>query len=99
MSRRARGWALGLAVVLLLGAIAWRAFTRTDPLLELSPAERAAIYESGLESFAAICERKPLADASRAYCREQARFLRRFPECGQTCRERTEQFAGMRATR
>lgn len=53
------------------------------------PEERAVLFQQTLEHFHTLCE-GPWASGFVPRCREQARFLREFPECDATCRARLE---------
>lgn len=96
-ARRSLAW-LGGALA-LVAAIAGVTFmfmfmqTRLDrELSELPPSERRALYERTLETLRTTCSqaRGPeLAD----YCRQQADFVKRFPECDSECRELAARFA------
>ena len=82
------------AVVALAGAIlaALAVWSRsggeeTRALEQLSAAERRALYERTLHTLQSTCAPQTRPAGLTGYCREQAEFIERFPECDQTCRK------------
>ncbi|GMT97568.1 hypothetical protein KH5H1_16870 [Corallococcus caeni] len=89
----ARPWWRDLPGWLLLWTLAAAVFVGTcserRALHETSPQARAALFQRTWEHFHALCEGTGGRDfLSR--CREQAHFLREFPECEVDCRARLE---------
>ncbi|RKG96670.1 hypothetical protein [Corallococcus carmarthensis] len=89
--RLARPWWRDLPGWLLLWTLAAVALASTCSdrrrLQGLSPKERAALYQRTSDEFRTLCE-GPHARDFLLRCREQARFLRDFPECDDACRAR-----------
>ncbi len=78
------GGVLGIALVCVL---ALHHHTRLDrELLDVPELERRALYERTRETLRVSCT-QPRGPTFTGYCREQADFLRRFPECDNECRE------------
>lgn len=76
--------AIGLAVFLQ---------TRLDrELSELPVPERRAIYERTLETLRTTCTQARGLEVAE-YCRRQADFIKRFPECESDCRDLAARFA------
>ncbi|NPC73382.1 hypothetical protein HPP05_26890 [Corallococcus exiguus] len=89
----ARSWRRDLAGWLLLWTLAAVAFASTlsdrRGLRGMPPGERAVLFQQTWEHFHTLCEGAHAGDfLSR--CRDQARFLRDFPECDAACRTRLE---------
>lgn len=63
-----------------------------NDIADVPETERRALYERTLETLRVSC-----ADAAKPafvnYCRQQADFIRRFPECNVECREVADHFA------
>lgn len=89
--RHALLWgALAIATVLIL----WlRALTAEQQAINnMDPQARAALFQEIWLSVQTLCQ--PQTDpALDSRCREQARFLEKFPECGKSCRQFLEPFA------
>lgn len=91
-TRRSLVWLGGLAVLAFLGALATFLHTRLDRELALMPTlERRTLYERTLETLRTACARAP-GPTLTDYCREQADFIRRFPECDSECHELAARF-------
>ena len=56
--------------------------------------ERATLYERTLTTLRTTCS-STRTDALLEYCREQAEFIERFPECDDGCRQLTSEFAAL----
>jgi len=82
-----------MLALVLVGAIAVLMYTRLDrELQDIPEAERRALYERILETLRTSCmHARGLAFSD--YCRGQADFIRRFPECDSECRALAARFA------
>jgi hypothetical protein len=86
--RRLAPYAAG--ALLVAGLAGWWANRRaeTRALLSLPAVERRALYERTLETLQSeACDAREGASGLREYCREQAEFIVRFPECDRACSE------------
>jgi len=79
-----------VAVVLVSGLVAYQRGEDTE-LLSLPAAERATLYERTFETLRSTCSHTR-GEAFSDYCREQAKFLARFPECKGDCQQTCHQF-------
>lgn len=87
-----RLWLTGaIGLVLICAAmIFWH--HRVDRELRALPGpERRALYQRTLQTLH-TCEQS--GSSLEDYCREQADFLRRFPECDDACRKLARRFLG-----
>lgn len=86
-------WLSGVLIFLLACALAVYLHARlTRDLRGLPAPERRVLYERTLETLRTSCTHSPgppLTD----YCRDQANFIERFPECDSACRELAARFA------
>ena len=92
--RRLLAW-LAAALSLLVAAVALAVFMRTRlsrELSELPEPERRALYERTLETLRSSCAQAPGPELAE-YCRQQAEFIKRFPECDNECRALAARFA------
>ena len=64
----------------------WNRHLSQQELLALPSQQRHALYVHTLETLETVCMRTQGPDLTE-YCREQARFIVRLPECGATCQE------------
>jgi cytochrome b pre-mRNA-processing protein 3 len=77
---------MGLVLVAMLGVVAWLAGsenTRSGPLRE---PERQALYERTLGTLSEFCDPKRGLKGIDDFCRQQADFILRFPQCDTACR-------------
>lgn len=75
---------LAASAVALLATIVWQAGSERRAISRLPDEARRAVFSQTLEAFKELC-RGPQRDDLRSHCREQARFLALFPECGARC--------------
>ncbi len=86
-------WLGGLLAIALVCVLAMHIHSRLDRELQDVPeVERRALYERTLETLRASCM-QARGPTFTDYCREQADFVRRFPECDSECRELAARFA------
>jgi hypothetical protein len=79
----------GLLVLLLLALITWRVLSERRAVERMEPETRAALFKETWQSFQLLCgDGADPALASR--CKDQADFLRSFPECQGECRQRID---------
>lgn len=83
--------AAALALV-LLGSGLWSYRQTQQELFALPSAERQSLYQHTIETLENICERTHGTELNE-YCRTQAQFIARFPECGATCQEVCRRFS------
>lgn len=76
-----------LALLVLLAAVLWMLGAEQRAIDAMEPGKRAAVFQQSYASFDALCRDDP-GGALTSDCRQQARFLRQFPECGPGCHER-----------
>jgi hypothetical protein len=57
-----------------------------DALGRLPEPERRALYERTLHTLDSTCDTAARPDGLADFCREQAEFVRHFPECDTACR-------------
>ncbi|WP_146209616.1 hypothetical protein [Vitiosangium sp. GDMCC 1.1324] len=91
-----RPWRRELPVLVALGLllvtfVIWALTAEQRALEAMEPPARAVLFDKTWQSFETLCLRgtDPRLLPS---CREQARFLRLFPECQDACRERLAPF-------
>lgn len=84
------GGALLLAAVVAILVLQRARLARE--LSELPAAERRALYERTLETLGTACLHARGGEVAD-YCRQQADFLTRFPECDAPCRDLAARFA------
>jgi hypothetical protein len=93
---RSRRIAIAAAVLVVLLALLWlwsQRIAEQDRALEQLPAaERRALYERTLHTLERSCAPRTRPAGLDDYCRQQAEFIVRFPECDQACRTVAEQF-------
>ena len=78
------------AVASVMGLVAYQRSENAE-LRGLPLAERATLYERTLGSLNSTCMHTS-SEALVSYCREQAQFLARFPECNNSCQQTCHQF-------
>lgn len=92
-ARRILAW---LAAALgLLSAVALAVFihTRLDrEISDIPEPERRALYERTRETLRSSCMQTRGPEMAE-YCRQQADFIKRFPECDRECRDLAARFA------
>lgn len=92
-ARRMLAWlaaALGLLSAALLAVFM---HTRLDrELSELPEPERRALFERTRETLRSSCMQARGPEVTE-YCRQQADFIKRFPECDRECRDLAARFA------
>lgn len=59
---------------------------RREVLARLPEPERRALYERTLHALTSTCQATPRSSGLEDFCREQAQFVLRFPECDASCR-------------
>jgi len=76
-----------LALALLL-AVWWWWGGRAErvAIADLDPQERAALYQRTLQNLRSTCEPPERPRGLDDYCRRQADFILKFPECDSACR-------------
>ncbi|HRG94839.1 MAG TPA: hypothetical protein PLR99_01250 [Polyangiaceae bacterium] len=96
-TRRVLAW---LAAALGLLAAAWFAVfthTRLDrELSKLPEQERRALYERTRETLRTSCAH-PRGPEVADYCRQQANFIKHFPECDGECQDVASQLTPPRS--
>ncbi len=92
-TRRALGW-VGAALAIILVLAAWAVLqTRMNrELSQLPRPARRALYERTIETLRTSCMQASGPEVTD-YCRQQADFIKRFPECERDCRELAARFA------
>lgn len=76
-----------LALILAIGAVMVARQTQIDrEIRHLPDSQRTALYQRTLETLRSPCSHAG-GDALSDFCREQAEFIQRFPECDDACRE------------
>jgi hypothetical protein len=92
-ARRILAWlaaALGLVAAVALAVLM---HTRLDrELSDLSEPERRALYERTRETLRSSCVQAQGPEVTE-YCRQQADFIKHFPECDRECRDLAARFA------
>jgi len=73
-----------LLVFVVAGTWFWNRHLSQQELLALPSQQRHALYVHTLETLETVCSHAQGPDLSE-YCREQAQFIVRFPECGANC--------------
>lgn len=92
-TRRTLAWLGGASAIVAAFAGAVFLETRLDRELRALPvAERRALYARTLETLHTTCNRECGSEVAE-YCRRQADFLTRFPECDSECRDLAARFA------
>lgn len=90
--RKTLPWLGLLLATLLTCAVARFVQTRMSRELAAMPApERYALYERTIKTLHASCTQASGPELID-YCRQQAAFLERFPECNSECIELTQHF-------
>ncbi len=90
--RTSAAWALGVLALATACGIAWHRHARVERAPEALPvAERHALYERTRETLRVTCS--PAAGSElEPFCRAQAAWLARFPECDEPCNELVRRF-------
>jgi hypothetical protein len=80
---------VGAAVAVLLALTSWWRGSGEEEhaLTQLPAAERRELYERTLHTLESTCAPQARPPGLQRYCRQQAEFIVRFPECDQVCRE------------
>lgn len=87
-------WALAAATLLGLGLfLACPRPGLEGELEKLPPLEREALYTRTFDTLRDTCAQAGDGGRLLEHCREQAAFLRRFPECDAACLELVNAFA------
>jgi hypothetical protein len=76
----------GLALLLLVAVLVYALLGEQRALEKMDPQARAALYEETWRGFRTLCQQQA-SPALAPRCREQAKFLQRFPECDVACRQ------------
>jgi cytochrome b pre-mRNA-processing protein 3 len=83
-------WFSAVVVVGMLAAIAaiwiWNQGREERAIEALSDTERRALYQRTLEDLRAVCSTAHASDLD-LHCEAQARFILKFPECDEPCRQ------------
>jgi hypothetical protein len=83
--QRIQTWLVGWLIFAAVAALAVWLHTRTTHELQaLQQSERAALYSRTLDTLKGPCSHA-LDPSLTNYCREQAAFITRFPECDTEC--------------
>ena len=83
---KATFWLIVVGPIVLLALLGRLWCSDVDPDLDAMPeSERRALYERTRETLAITCA-SPHGTTLLSYCRSQASFLQRFPECDEACR-------------
>jgi hypothetical protein len=88
--RELRRTLVGFAALLSLVAAMWMCWSSADDVTRLPVRERRALYERTLDTLGSFCEPSKELSGLDDFCHQQAALLRRFPECGASCRARSE---------
>lgn len=92
-ARRVLTWLAAAVALLLALAVAVCMQTRLDrEISDLPEPERRALYERTRETLRSPCSQARGPEVAE-YCRQQADFIKRFPECDSECRELAARFA------
>jgi hypothetical protein len=90
--RRLQRWERGLVAALVATGVAcgilayvWSAGEVTRALRHLPVEQRAGLYQRTMENLTTICDPAP-GRSMRDFCRTEAEFALRFPECDDVCR-------------
>ena len=85
--RRARArWFVGaLALAAVIGTFASIESNLDREIRDLPTAQRTALYLRTLDTLRTTCEQVARGATMTEYCREQAKFIERFPECDAAC--------------
>jgi hypothetical protein len=90
--------AVALVAAAAVGLSLWGRY-RLDPVARLPAPERHRLYVTTLDHFARVCEEAELSGDLRKLCADEADLLRRFPDCGEDCHDRTAGFVHEHPTR
>jgi hypothetical protein len=63
----------------------WNSDAERKAILNLPPSERRALYERTLRTLETTCNPQGRARGLDDFCRNQAEFIVRFPECDAAC--------------
>jgi hypothetical protein len=77
---------VALALLVLLAGVLWTLGAEQRAINGMEPGKRTAVFQRSYASFEALCQEDPGGPLT-SDCRQQARFLRQFPECDGACRE------------
>ena len=84
--RLIRAVILALGLTVGVGALAiWFGRGEERALRRMPADERATLYRRTLDNLVTVCADSGAAGLSE-FCREQAEFILKFPECDDTCR-------------
>src|SRR6476659_2429046 len=92
-----RGAARGYVVVALValvgwgGVLAWQEYQVGREVAALGEPERQALYRHGMDELRTLCRGH---GGLREHCAEEARLVRRLPECDAECRGLTATVLG-----
>jgi hypothetical protein len=85
--------ALLLTVAAVIAVLSLRGpDSETKAIGTLSATERRALYERTLQTLETTCDRTKRPHGLDDFCREQAEFVVKFPECDAACSQRAAQF-------
>jgi hypothetical protein len=84
---KAFGIAALVLMVLVSAALVWLRSrdAEHDAIRRLSDAERRALYERTLRTLRSSCDPKTRPQGLADFCRAQADFILKFPECDSVC--------------
>jgi cytochrome b pre-mRNA-processing protein 3 len=77
---------IGVAVVAALGLVAWLSGSQNTAAGPLREPEGGALYERTLGTLSRFCDPKRDLKGIDEFCRQQADFIIRFPQCDAACR-------------
>ncbi len=85
--RKAVAFAAMGSVIVATGTILWlwNPDAEGKAILNLPQMERRALYERTLRTLETTCRSKASASGLEDFCRGQAEFIVRFPECDAVC--------------
>lgn len=93
LPRAASRWVLGIsAAALIVATIALTMGRASREIESLPTSERQALYQRTLETLRTSCM-QATGPTVTEYCREQAAFILRFPECDRECQTLAGRFA------
>jgi hypothetical protein len=77
-------FAIAFLVLAVVGNWFWSLRQERVDLLGLPTQERQALYKRTLETLESVCV-SAAGSEIKDYCRKQAQFIARFPECDAAC--------------
>jgi hypothetical protein len=74
-----------LAVVTICGVLVWNSGAEWRAIGRLPPEERRPLYERTLRTLQSPCGTQKARNGLEDFCRDQAAFILKFPECDKAC--------------